>query len=569
MLEEAVRASDMAEVQKARAKLEKEVCLWVRFTDELDTFTRTAVGLKSEHLDKARAEQRAAIEEFQEKEFPVRDFPDIVAASTFAQSIISRHASQNSGQYKVYWLNSCVLGYDALQCTSAAIQHLSGLLAADPKTSCIIIAMPSVGSFGNQFDEASVEESAMKIKQRLGNPDLRLITRDIFLHFDPASVPAQSKRPGVHKFVMALSDQGDKGQLVSALAKSILWRRQVVPNMIHNKVCAVPMLPSKLMVDSRRDFTTAGHNHGLSKAAIRRQWVSGWQVAAAFHDSLWQQVGLDSKSFAVWVDVFAYDHSMAECIMRRTKEAAAPSQMYIGTVWADMASRDNEGQSDKAAECAKVAKWLQAQVRRKLYSHASEGILVVPNWKNLPDFKDCRTAPKINDADFGILHPAAAKNLPVRAEFMEMMETRVQSPDAKAAWTKLVEEHNATWNPSGKVWDSKRKAANATGGAASKKPRLLDPQPEQPTTKEELEAKSGKCVVFPFLQDVQLLAPTQAGGLWALAEADVTIDDLSQPLALIFGQFQVGEAISFTFINGIVFIIFSDVSCSISISTAP
>ena len=566
-----MRASDMAEVQKARAKLDKEVSLWARFTDELDTFTRTAVGLKSEHLDKARSEQRAAIEEFQEKEFPVRDFPDVVAASTFAQTIISRvQSSQNSGQYKVYWLNTCVLGYDAIQCASAAIQHLSGLLASDPKTSCILIAMPSVGSFGSQYEESSVEESAMKIKQRLSNPDLRLVVREIFLHFDPTSVPAQSKRAGVHKFVMALSDQGEKGQLVSAFAKSILWRRQVVPNMIHNRVVAVPMLPLKLMVDPRRDFTTAGHNHALAKAAIRRQWVSGWQVAAAFHDSLWQQVGLDNKSFAVWVDVFAYDHSMAECIMRRAKDAAVPSQMYIGTVWADMASRDDEGKSDKTAECAKVARWLQAQVKRKLYAHASEGILVVPNWKNLPDFRDSRSAPKINDADFSILHPAAAKNLPIRAEFAEVMETRVQSPDAKAAWTKLVEEHNATWNPSGKVWDSKRKAANATGEAVShKKPRLLDPQPDQPTTKEELEAKSGKCIVFPFLQGVQLLAPTQAGGLWALAETDVTIDDLSQPLALIFGQFQVGEAISFTFINGIVFIIFSDVSCSISISTTP
>jgi hypothetical protein len=82
---------------------------------------------------------------------------------------------------------------------------------------------------------------------------------------------------------------------------------------------------------------------------------------------------------------------------------------------------------------------------------------------------------------------------------MEMVETRVQSPDAKAAWAKLVEEHNATWKTSGKVWDSERKAPNATGESASKKPRLLDPQPDQPTTKEELEAKSGKCVVFPFL----------------------------------------------------------------------
>ena len=556
-VEEATLAAEVAEIQKARAKLEKEVSTWVRFSEDLETFTRTAVGMRSEYLDAARAEQRIAVESFQELVFPIRDFAEFSHATAFAQACINRKFPQVQNCCKVYWLNTCTLGYDAVQFTNAALQHLSGLVAADPKMSCILIASPTVGAFGSEYEESSVEEAGLKIKQRLSNPDLRMLCRDIFLQFDPTSVPPQSKRPGAHKFYMAISDQSSGGQLLSVFTKSTLWRRQTVPSAVQGKVTPVQMLPVKHMVDARRDFTTAGGSLSLSKPAARKQWVSGWQVAAAFHDSLWHNTGLEATAAAAWVDVFAYDHSLAECLMRRSKDSACPQQIYVGTVWADMGSRDDARtdsakSSDKAAECAKVAKWLQTQVRRKMYAHASENIVLVPDWKPLPDFRDTRTGPKITDADFNIIHPAAAKNLPIRSDYMEMMDSRIQSPEAKTLWTKLVDEHNALWNQSGKSWDGKRKAAGDVPEAA-KKARLVEPSAGHPSNEKELEDKYGKCITIPFQKGLKLLVPTKGGSLWCAVEQDTAVDDLSQPLALVYGQFQVGEASELNQIFPVVF----------------
>jgi hypothetical protein len=546
-LDEAVRLADAAEVQKTRAKIMKEIGIWTRFTSELENFNRVALGMKSEFLDTGRAQQRAAVESWQETTYPVRDFAELAHAVTFAQACGNRKFPDAAKTYKVFWLNSTALGYDALAGTMEAIQDLAALVAADPESTVLLVAAPTVGAFGNEYDETSIEESAYKIKQRLCNPDLRLLCRDVFLNFDPTSLPQQCKRPGVHKFFMAISDQNQAGALISVFANSTLWRRQTVPNACFGKVQLVPMLPAKNMVDARRDFTTAGASQGLSRPATRKQWIGGWHVAAAFHDSLWQGTGVDNSGYAMWVDLFAYDHSLAETLMRRSKDAAWPQQMYVGTVWADMGTRNPNSKGDaaagatKACDCARVARWLQGQLRRKLHALATEGATLVPNWQQLPDFRDQRSAPQLNPADFTILHPAAAKNLPIRAEVMDMMETRLQTPESKSQWQEIVKEHNESWNPSGKAWENKRKS-EGTGAGAAKKARLVEHAAGQPETLAELEEKCGKCVTIPFENGLQLFIPTDVAGIWAQCEEDSCITDLTKPLALVFGQFKVGEA---------------------------
>ena len=545
--------ADLAEVQRTKAKMDKEVSAWVRFTTDLESYNRVSLGLQAEFLDKGRADQRAAVEAWQESTYPVRDLSELPHAITFAQACGNRKFSDATGRVcKVFWLNTSTLGYDAVQGSMEALQDVAGLMSADPERSCLLVAAPTVGAFGSEYDEVSIEESANKIKQKLCNPDLRLLCRDVYLQFDPTSLPQQCKRPGVHKFFMAISDQAKEGTLLSGFASSILWRRQTVPNACNGKVLLVPMMLHRNMIDSRRDFSTAGANQTLSRPSRRRQWIAGWQVPAAFHDSLWQGTAFDKASMAVWVDLFAYDHSLAECLMRRAKDALWPQQMYVGTVWAAMGARHPGQKGDAAhsqeADCARVAKWLQTQIRRKLHMLASEGATMVPEWKALPNYSDKRSAPQLDTNDFTVLYPAAAKNLPLRAAVLEAMESRVQSPDAKSMWQGIVKEHNAAWNPSGQAWDNKRKSDGSSEATAAKKPRLVEAVAGKPASLEELEALCGKCVTIqlPAVADLHLYIPTEKGGIWAFAEADVCVTDLSNPVALVFGQFKVGEANHFS-----------------------
>jgi hypothetical protein len=109
----------------------------------------------------------------------------------------------------------------------------------------------------------------------------------------------------------------------------------------------------------------------------------------------------------------------------------------------------------------------------------------------------------MKESDFSVLHPAAAKNLPIRQEVMEMMETRLQSSESKLAWQELVKEHNEVWNPSGQAWENKRKSdANSSGGPA-KKPRLVEQVPGQPQTLDELEKNPSIKKIYIISNDIE------------------------------------------------------------------
>jgi hypothetical protein len=536
--------ADAAEVQKTRAKMLKEVAIWTQYVSEIDNFARVSVGMKSELLDSCRAEQRVAIETWQESTFPVRDFECLSHAITFTEACNNRNFADSAKVHQIFWVNTTVLGYDAGTTVAEAIPVIAGLVAAKPEATCILVAAPTVGPYGNEYNEAAIEEGALKIRNLLCNPDLRLLCRDVYLQFDPESVAQQSKRPGVHRFFMAISDQANAGTLVSLFSNSTLWRRQIVPNICSGKMQTVPMLPVKNMIDARRDFTTAGANQGLSRPAIRKQWVAGWQVAAAFHDSLWHGTGVSNNAVASWMDVFAYDHSLAECLTRRSKDKAYPQQMYVGTVYAEMGTRGAPGVAaaacGQAVDAQRVSRWLQMQIRRRLQTLACEGITQVPNWKPLPEYRDQRVPPQMKESDFTVLHPAAAKNLPIRQEVMEMMETRLQSSESKLAWQELIKEHNEVWNPSGQAWENKRKSdANSSGGPA-KKPRLVEQVAGQPQTLDELEKKFGHYLTLNHVPGIDIFVCV-AGSIWAQATEDVTITDLTKPLVLVYGQFKVGS----------------------------
>ena len=222
-----------AELNTAIAKLNKEQKKFLNFKESMANFQRAGLGLQAELVDKQKASQRAAVEVHQETHYPLRDLAELGHATTFVESCANRFANEciaDEECHRIFWLNSSTLGYDAVKNTIEAIKEFSGHIASDPRRSCMIIAAPTTGAFGNEYSEHDVHEQALKILDALRDVDNRLLVREITVVFDPSTIPAQSKRPANHKFYMAVSDQvGTDKELLSIYSKSVLWRRQTVP----------------------------------------------------------------------------------------------------------------------------------------------------------------------------------------------------------------------------------------------------------------------------------------------------------------------------------------------------
>ena len=113
---------------------------------------------------------------------------------------------------------------------------------------------------------------------------------------------------------MLLSDQVTgpaSPELKSEFRRSALWIRRSAFN--------ATMLECRNMVDPTQEgiLQTVTGPQLSNKAARRRQWLSGWELAAMFHDQIWTGMGYDSQMVAHWYDLFGYDTSLNECIMRR------------------------------------------------------------------------------------------------------------------------------------------------------------------------------------------------------------------------------------------------------------
>ena len=72
--------------------------------------------------------------------------------------------------------------------------------------------------------------------------------------------------------------------------------------------------------------------------------------------------------------------------------------------------------------------------------------------------------PSYRESDFKLLSLVASGHLPLRQEWLELVEGKYSNDTAKLAFQALVKSHNETYNPSGKPLESaerKRTASSA------------------------------------------------------------------------------------------------------------
>ncbi|CAE7613589.1 unnamed protein product [Symbiodinium natans] len=526
-----------AEFAKATAKVKKEVMQWNSYQEKKDEFQRTGVTIQAEIADKEKDRQRKAVENCQDELYPIREVLELPHGMTFAEASLQKfkdeHRIPDDSMYRVFWMNPTVLGYDAVRGCEIAVASVATAVA-------------------EEYTESSVLEATEKIKAFLNVPEHRLIVRECLLAFDQNSIPPQSQRPGFHKFFVAISDLSNKeGQLFSHFAQSSLWKRQMLPIVIKNTVTPVPMLAIKSMVDPRRGFSSSMATSDTSnKPARRKQWIAGYPVPAAFHDALWQGMRAPDNAGAAWIDVFAYDHSLPEALMRRRASPSlpAPQTIYVGIVWADCNSRDcahkEKGTAvDPRVQNAKIAKWLQSAIRRKLQSLAQEKVISIKDWVPLSPWKDTRDPPVLVEKDFVALFPGAAQNLPLRETFLNDIEDKLKDEDLKKQWMTFVQEHNDAWNKSGKPHvnsGEKRGCEGDSNPSPGKKARVLTPESESPQTLEALTTSEGPICQIDSLDANCTVIFTNKGHIWVHAKKDVELDS-KFPLALAYGKFKVNE----------------------------
>ena len=154
-----------AEMVKAVAKLQKEETKFKEYQLGVENFQKVGLGLRAEMLEKQREAQRAAINAMQECNFPVRDLSECGHGTTFYEASIHRFAAEKglaeNKFLKIYWFNFSTLGYDGWKNTVTAVKEYAGLIAASPANTCLVLACPAVGGYGNAC------EMRMKLRMQL------------------------------------------------------------------------------------------------------------------------------------------------------------------------------------------------------------------------------------------------------------------------------------------------------------------------------------------------------------------------------------------------------------------
>lgn len=155
-----------AEMVKAVAKLQKEETKFKEYQLGVENFQKVGLGLRAEMLEKQREAQRAAINAMQECNFPVRDLSECGHGTTFYEASIHRFAAEKglaeNKFLKIYWFNFSTLGYDGWKNAVTAVKEYAGLIAASPANTCLVLACPTVGGYGNACE--------MRMKLRIQLP---------------------------------------------------------------------------------------------------------------------------------------------------------------------------------------------------------------------------------------------------------------------------------------------------------------------------------------------------------------------------------------------------------------
>ena len=124
--------------------------------------------------------------------------------------------------------------------------------------------------------------------------------------------------------------------------------------------------------------------------------------------------------------------------------------------------------------------------------------------------------PSYQESDFNLLCPVASGHLPLRQEWLELMEGKYTSDTVKFAFHALVQSHNETYNPSGKPLESADRKRTTSSANLPSTPEgrgtELPLDEHAPETEQALAQRDAPLATLKCLG--QTLLFTKSGHLW-------------------------------------------------------
>ena len=357
---------------------------------------------------------------------------------------------------------------------------------------------PNTATHGNVYEESSIMDTHDKIDELLREPNLRLKVRRGSLIFS-APPPGHVRKALGHPMWIAVSESTDgEGKLASIFTQSALWHQRVVQGMSYKPV-------ADFVVPGNTSIKVGGAT-SLSKAQIHKQQVTGHSFIDAVNLALLQ--GLSSRNqLAAWLDLTPYDTSLVQSVQNNRALQCVCSAF-----------------SSKLSGVKDMAAWFEDASKRIAEHH-----LRATMWR---DFTPDGERPTYSTAAFSLCRPVTdgTSTLPLRQDSLTEW-TGVFHRQAEA-FEKVVQEHNARFNPSGVPWKQEHAPPNR---------EIEDGQAEALTGGVERSTISGGHEVTSRNPAVSLIVQGD-GKLYLHPSADMVIP-AAEPLFYIFGAYHSGEEV--------------------------
>ena len=270
-----------------------------------------------------------------------------------------------------------------------------------------------------------------------------------------------------------------------------------------------------------------------------KQAASGHRLTGQVLQRLWAGLNLNSSKRACLVDMFPFDGSLVEAVLRipsQGREAAKmPNQMVVSPIWGQI-------DCEKGAN-SRICSFLERAHTNILEELMQNKQFQLDGWKQ-EQFPDAGPAPTLNASSFKLTCPTAAGSLAVRQDWLDAMAQKLGAPNSPAYFElmKEIKLHNEHYNPAGHNFTEgrgqKRGAADDNSDAA-REAKELPAAAGDPETKQELLERAGAAINYLEVpcQGQELLVGSD-GSCWVHA----LVDDImlpAVPMMETYGRFTV------------------------------
>ena len=551
---EAQARRESGAAMEACVQLERDGSKWRQHLQELEHYNCSTQAARSAFRAQEDARNAELINAHIALRFPLRQMENAATAAPFVNASVNAWADaaplgSKSAQhvYTVYVFNFMIPGSKFLVTARDALSKAISNIAQLPERQCALVLAPNCSQHGHTYHEDAIEDGLNAISEILEDSDNRIKVKRVTFALDDDSIPEQSQRLASHPGLMIISDQHQRGhadKLASLFASSKLWKRAGVTQLQCMRVADMTNPCQKIMkagFDATKD---------LPKGVRAKQWMAGPKLWAQIRARLWQGMNLNSSDTACLVDMYAFEGSIAESVVRTSQllgqEAARmPSEMVVSTVFAPM---DMERPDVNEA----IASFLERNQQAALKDQLVQKMYFVEGFA-MSEYVADTPKPCIADNMFKACHVTSTGTLAVKQDWVNSVAQKTGAPESEA-WTLVsnaIAAHNESFNAGAATAPD---ADDDAGQGGVKRPgvvgRLEGRQPDpikvpagatDPKSRTELVAAfdaAGVSYVTVNAQEQELFIGSDAScWLYGIQEGEVSH---LEALFLVYGRFHIG-----------------------------